>query len=436
MEAAAKSHDVSSEQTGEGSVKEEKSEPEATRFELREEMYIELIADVDNARTNLMRLRSHTARKQVVEAQQSRKRMNSLQPDEAIVVMDFKQKILQSYYRENQQKYFAKRGISCLGVMIITRPQCDDESEMSDDYLDATFMLLLSNDTTQDATYINAAKNYIYNEVLPTKFSGLDTPIKVRYVSDRAGAFNSNVSKACMPFWYSWTDGKVEEIEGRVSVSGDGETALDGLFGVFGDKLQQSIDNQNGDIADAESVLSRFELSGGIKGTTALLFSPSREAPFDTNDNRLKDYHHLVLNREKKAITCRFTTDIGKGMNILLESIAKRWNHELAATAKSEQSAACHTESFQSRQEKKITSRVEKKNAKFMEEREEESNRLSAKEDMGDRIFMCNERNSSDTDYCMCEFRSKEALQKHLASGDHRFPAQDLADSWSGKAVP
>mmetsp|Transcript_9797 Transcript_9797/g.14889 ORF Transcript_9797/g.14889 Transcript_9797/m.14889 type:complete len:161 (-) Transcript_9797:408-890(-) len=47
VEAAAKSHDVSSEQTGEGSVNEEKSEPEATRFELREEMYIELIDSLE-----------------------------------------------------------------------------------------------------------------------------------------------------------------------------------------------------------------------------------------------------------------------------------------------------------------------------------------------------------------------------------------------------
>ena len=438
-------------------VKEENSQPdaaanktetaEATRFrqkelltfEVKAEKFNELIADVMVAVNNLKRHRSHTARKKI-EADASRKRMNTLQPNEAIVVADFKQKILQAYFRENQLKYFAKRGISCLGFMILTRPQCDDESETPDEYLDASFILLFSNETTQDALFINAAKNYIYNEVLDTKFSGLETPIQVKYVSDGAGAFNCNVAKACMPYWHSWTDGKVEEIEVRVSVSGDGKTALDGLFGVFTAKMSQSIANQNGDITDAESLLSNFEASGGIKGTKALVFSPCREKPFDTNEKRLKQYHHLVLNRKENAIRCRFTTDVGEGINIHLESIAKGWTHpptapdyiiheQATATIKSEQNAACHTESFQNRQETKITSRVERKNAEFEKKREEESKRMSGKEDEKDRTFWCNEQNRSGTQYCMCQFRSEKALRNHQESGDHRFPAQNLIDT-------
>jgi hypothetical protein len=55
-----------------------------------------------------------------------------LKEDEAIVIMDFKMKILASMYREKQKEWFSKRGFSCLGgaLIIFGSSKESDENEI------------------------------------------------------------------------------------------------------------------------------------------------------------------------------------------------------------------------------------------------------------------------------------------------------------------
>jgi hypothetical protein len=59
-------------------------------------------------------------------------------------------KILPMYFRENQRKFFGKRGTACLGFIIITNAE-DKEGEV-----DVDFIFLFSYDTTQDTNFVLA----------------------------------------------------------------------------------------------------------------------------------------------------------------------------------------------------------------------------------------------------------------------------------------
>ena len=181
------------------------------------EKYLELELEIKKCRQNLIDWRSHIVRKKV-ESDFTRNQNQSLKQNEAVVVSDYKMKILATYFRENQKKFFAKRGTSCLGFMILTNVDSKEGT------VDVNFVLLFSNDTTQDANFVLSAKAYIYSEFVPTLFPDDIGTINVKFESDGAGCFNSSALKGCQPYWHEWTEGKVEEVQVRHSVNGDGKT--------------------------------------------------------------------------------------------------------------------------------------------------------------------------------------------------------------------
>ena len=77
---------------------------------------------------------------------------SNLKSHEAIIIMDFKMKILASLYQERQKDWFSKRGFSCLGVLIIF-----GSLTVSSDN-EVLYHLFLSDDTTQDGGYVNTVK--------------------------------------------------------------------------------------------------------------------------------------------------------------------------------------------------------------------------------------------------------------------------------------
>jgi hypothetical protein len=55
--------------------------------------------------------------------------LDGLKDDEALIITDYKMKILACFYRENQARFFGKRGCSLLGFLIlVNRPGCPGQN--------------------------------------------------------------------------------------------------------------------------------------------------------------------------------------------------------------------------------------------------------------------------------------------------------------------
>lgn len=105
----------------------------------------------------------------------------------------------------------AKRGFSCLGVLVIFGSSSEKDSN------EILYHFFISDDTTQDTDAVNTAKHFLYKEVLP-KY-GMK---KVHFRCDGAGAFNCAKSKGNMARWYLLTNQAIVETSFKVMVSGGG----------------------------------------------------------------------------------------------------------------------------------------------------------------------------------------------------------------------
>ena len=296
------------------------------------------------------------------------------------------------------------------------------------------FVLLFSNDTTQDANFILSAKAYIYSEFVPTLFPDDIGTINVKFESDGAGCFNSSALKGCQPYWHEWTEGKVEEVQVRHSVNGDGKTPLDGVFGRLGCTLRTSINNGSQDITNAETCLAAFEYDIGISGTTAAIFRPVRGDGLENSNKRLTHYHRIVLDRDNNALKCWRHSGFGKGVSIGLDSINKGWNGlpqlpdyfvtSQLPTDKSSTKSEHSTTSKQSRVKKlKVSRHAEKSNARQNKQCDDHTIAFER------GLFKCQELDPSGNDCCRAEFTTKSGLSRHIASGKHRFPKRNMIDT-------
>ena len=109
---------------------------------------------------DLREYRSHLARHKS-EADFAAKELEDLRDDEAAVTSDYKMKILAAFFRMNQGKFFGLRGITGLGFMIATNDPEDSLKKI------VKFLLMVTDDTLQDATQVIGAKQYVYENELP-----------------------------------------------------------------------------------------------------------------------------------------------------------------------------------------------------------------------------------------------------------------------------
>lgn len=237
--------------------------------EVKREQFYELEMELKRCLKWFTHWRSHIVRKKV-ESQFFRKELQELGSDELICQCDFKMKILQHSLKETKEQFFGKRGTSCLGFMLMSNP------EQKEGVVDVHFYIFFSDDTTQDTNFDLAAKDYVYNNIVPSLFPE-GTQVKVKFESDGAGCFNSHLAKAAMPFWDKWTDGRVVEMQIRHSVNGDGKSPLDGMFGKLGRNLSDAVDNGITDLYDARTCLKAYDEGAGIEGSSAYLLEVDRE---------------------------------------------------------------------------------------------------------------------------------------------------------------
>ena len=195
--------------------------------------------------------------------------------------------------------------------------------------VDAHFIFLFSDDTTQDANFVAAGKHYIYSEFLPSIFPD-NMNIKVYAESDGAGALNCNLSKSLMPWWNEWTDGRVKEKQLRHSINGDGKTNLDGVFGKLGQNFIDAVNNGITNITNAHTCLLAFQNGAGISGAVAAVLILDRNSPLENAPNarepRLLSSHRLVLDRDKNQVMTYGNSGYGNGIPISLDDMVNMFS--------------------------------------------------------------------------------------------------------------
>ena len=415
------------------------------RTESELEEYHELSVEIVKRRQHLIDLRSHIVRLKV-EADYDRKQSSSLGPDECIVVCDFKMKILAEWYREKQKSFFGKRGTTCLGFMVMKRHEREEGEEdiEDDDRIDVSFYLFFSDDTTQDANFVLSAKAALYDRILPGLFPAAEK-IKVHFRADGAGCFNSNLTKAAMPQWITWTDEgdtpPVDEVSYRVSVNGGGKSSLDGNFGQTQACLKTHRNNGN-DIINADDCVKALKLGNCPKGTSGLNFHPDRSVVLGTKTTGLNNYYELRRNPGGESLQCYRSSGYGAGVEITIESINKGWTTEgieemgvipsmpeysIAIGTEPENEtewATYSTESRASRDKKK----QEKISASSQMQREEKRNKT--RQEMAEAgLFQCTHVDEGGKGQCTRVFESKKLLNTHIEAGNHEYKRQNLTDT-------
>ena len=354
-----------------------------------------------------------------------------MRPDEVIVVYDFKMKILPTRLNEIKREFFGKRGTACLGFMILT----NIEGKVGE--VDVNFIFLFSDDTTQDANFVAAGKHYIYSEFLPSIFPA-GVKIKAYAESDAAGALNCNLAKSLMPWWSVWTNGRVEEVQIRISVNGDGKTTLDGAFGKLGQNLRDAVNNGLIDILNAETILEAYQKGAGIKGAVAAVLILDRNfilqnAP-KAKEPQLLSSHRLVLDRKQNQIMSYGNSGYGNGIPVSLKKVkdmfssppsAPQYTITLQAENINSLEASVHpTESHQSRIK---SGNLSKRQTRDRELEIEHQTKIQTAKEKG--LFKCDVRRDIDGATCRYACQSAAKLEEHKTKGVHMYPSMDVVDS-------
>ena len=403
--------------------------PHVISDERLREQYHELEVELNKCRTNFIHWRSHIVRKKV-ESQYSREQIQNLKPGEVIVICDFKMKILALLMKETKQDFFGKRGTACLGFMVISN------QEQHEGFVDVRFYLFFSDDTTQDTNFVLAGKHYIYKEIIPSLFPET-AKVKIRFESDGAGSFNSNLAKAAMPFWDTWTDGKVTEIQIRHSVNGDGKSTLDAIFGKLRFSFLNAVQNGITDITDARSCLKAFDDGAGIDGTSAFVIELNRKYNLDVGKNKMSlllKSHQIVYDHENSRYIAYRNSGYGNGTPIETHSLKTMLGHSPdrphyniirsePGTDLCTDAAQHSTEEYKSRLKRKVETKRDKANTALVTK--EESIVQEAKER---GLFLCDALDPITKGRCKFHCNSQSELNTHKESNVHTFPARSQLD--------
>ena len=259
--------------------------------------------ELDTAVQDLVEFRGHIAR-HVAEGDYDTSRMRNLPYDTSDTRSDYKMKILWTWFREQQNRFFGKRGTTCLGFMITYNklPDCKEK--------EVKFVMAVSDDTLQDETQVICAKAYVYRNHMPEHIN------KVWYRSDGAGCFSSKLNRVVQPCWKAWTG--IEEEETRLSPPGGGKDSLDGQFGVFGRAAETGV-NTGQDMVCADDVLKCIEAAGGLTGTAVMRWKPDRTATKLSCHCRVSFESVLTTTLDLRQMTLRAHKHSGYGEGRLIQ---------------------------------------------------------------------------------------------------------------------
>ena len=206
---------------------------------------------------------------------------------------DFKMKMLEAYYREAKNMYYARRGISNLGYCVKT-PSTLDVTKVTTEY-----HMFFSNYTTQSADFSNRAKQVLYNDILKPR--GLDSLVTV---FDGGGHFRGNDSKAFMAISDKMT-GVLEDLLLQFP-PGDGKDDCDRMFANLGHHMRRLLESGNS-WRDARDIVRLLILHPLADNVFVHHFEPDFSFPLlqVPDGTKLAGYYNIKNEPKKKGVLAK-----------------------------------------------------------------------------------------------------------------------------------
>lgn len=388
-----------------------------------------LYEDLGEYIRKLLKYREHVAQKED-EALFDSEFFANLKEDEVVVVMDYKMKILSSFFRETQLQWFAKRGFSCLGVLLFFGSSSGNTNRVE-------YHVFLSSDTTQDCDAVNIVKDIIYNVVLAEYNIS-----KVHFRADGAKNFVGNQVKSIIAQWGI-------EKSFKTTVPGCGKTSLDGLFGIISQFLARA-NNAGKSFKTAEELWEILD-SADIDYCYFHLFEPSRDQMnhfqyekkvekkvkslgvnnyyyLTYKDGEVRGYYHS-RHGEGKHLALLDSSDENsqlaerkeRGRELLRKHVKKSYLlHSLEKLPENKKSVY-EQKKWRARKAEDTHQLVEKKNEKMVSRQKE---KIQKQQQAG--LYPCDQIHHKTGQYCTRMYNSAYMLSKHKADGKHIFPSVSL----------
>lgn len=245
-------------------------------------------------RINMLRgFASHIARGWW-QAQWERLRFATLPSSVAILVVDFKNKVLPCAVRETMASYFGKEGLSLLGGMFV------HSGDASTGRL-REFDDLCTDDKDQDSYMA-----LVLTAALALRFKLRHPTMQLLLVQGDCGpTFDSSMYVAGIYQLNKFVLGPqgIMIKEFNLTEPGFGKSALDAHFSVIGTQIAKSVASRHGDITNAASVVHALRFEGGINNSTADVVTINRESkPSCKTIKDISKYNHFEYQQDSMAM--------------------------------------------------------------------------------------------------------------------------------------
>jgi hypothetical protein len=212
-------------------------------------------------------------------------RRDKLEIGEAIVTTDWKMKLLSMMFREASKEWYGKKGISCIGVMVLQRvPDNIDRNVLgcSDMPNDARFLVsfydLITDDPKQDAYSVSCAKMQVYTSLRDHPVEELRVT-KIFQEEDGAGCFAGQWGRNSIRHYKEWTkhnDGRcVSVLAVSFGEAQCNKSFLDTHFSYVGSAVTKGVTETKGKAMKASECVSSVKVAN-LRSSQCWEFTPDR----------------------------------------------------------------------------------------------------------------------------------------------------------------
>ncbi|CAD5211027.1 unnamed protein product [Bursaphelenchus xylophilus] len=292
--------------------------PKITYYEDMTTDFLEAIEKIKNLKRHQVRAaHSNKVREELI---------GRLKPGEALIVLDFAQKVLQMRFRETQQQYFGKRGMS-LHVAHVTAISPNGK------LIQHSFLHVLGVEVQDGEAVVAIIRHCLEN----LKQNGIE---KVTLRSDNAGCYHSQGTILSLPAISKQTSVHIEAYE--FSEAQAGKSTADRVISTMKRRIRDFVDSGK-NVLDAGDLYSALHYPKALHGVSVHAgFIKDRETPQKRKEmERYRNAIGSVTNQysftfsTNGLVTYRNFYKIGEGVTVMPEDYK---NAEYSAFFKSEQS--------------------------------------------------------------------------------------------------